>query len=237
MSNNEKLPFSKSTRTEIDTFLEKVSATPAVKRAESPGRLIFAMDATASRQPSWDHASHIQGDMFTETVGLGGLAIQLCYFRGFNEFHAFPWMTQSRDLLSVMSSVSCAGGHTQIGKVLQHTLQENKLNRVNALVYVGDCMEEDVNRLTIPAGELGLSGIPVFLFQEGTDQMARHAFMEIARLSKGAYSSFDSRSAQQLRDLLGAVAVYASGGHQALEAYSQRKGDTLQQLSSQIKKG
>jgi len=236
MSNSEKPLSRKSTKTEIDTFLEKVSATPAVRRSESPGRLIFAMDATASRQPSWDHACHIQGEMFSETAGLGGLEIQLCYFRGFNEFHAFPWMSQSRDLLSVMSSVSCIGGHTQIEKALQHSIQENILNRVNALVYVGDCMEEDINRLTIPAGKLGLSGIPVFLFQEGADPLARQAFMEIARLSKGAYSSFDSHSAQQLRDLLGAVAVYASGGRQALEAYSQRKGDALQQLSSQIKK-
>ena len=61
-------------------------------------------------------------------------------------------------------------------------------SKVNALVYVGDCMEEDVDRLAGLAGELGLIGVPVFLFQEGREPKAERAFREIARLSRGAYA-------------------------------------------------
>lgn len=235
MSDSEKPLTGKSAKADIDAFIEKLHATPAVRKPGVRGRLIFAMDATASRQPAWDHAAHIQSEMFTETAALGGLEIQLCYFRGFNEFHAFPWYASSGDLLRAMSSVCCAAGHTQIEKILHHAINENHRKPVNAVVYVGDCMEENIDRLANPAGQLGLLGIPVFLFQEGSDPLARQAFTEIARLSKGAYCPFDSHSAHQLRELLGAVAVYASGGRRALEAYSQNKGRTLRLLTSQIK--
>ncbi len=235
MSDSKKPLTGTSEKKDIDAFIEKLHAAPVVRKAGARGRLIFAMDATASRQPAWDHASHIQSEMFVETAALGGLEIQLCYFRGFNEFHAFPWYSNSGDLLRVMSSVYCAAGHTQIEKILRHSIRENRLKPVNAVVYVGDCVEEELDRLADPAGQLGLLGIPVFLFQEGSDPVARQAFKEIARLSKGAYCAFDSHSARQLRDLLGAVAVYASGGRRALEAYSQGKGQSLRLLTSQLK--
>ena len=68
--------------------------------------------------------------------------------------------------------------------------------------------------------ELGLVGVPVFLFQEGSDAKAERAFREIARLSRGAYCRFDAGSARQLRALLAAVAVYATGGRKALKDFS-----------------
>ena len=95
--------------------------------------------------------------------------------------------------------------------------------KVNALIYVGDCMEEDVDQLGTLAGELGLIGVPVFLFQEGRDQRAERAFREIARLSRGAYCRFDAGSARQLRELLTAVAVYATGGRKALKTTARRR--------------
>jgi len=69
----------------------------------------------------------------------------------------------------------------------------------------------------------------VFLFQEGADARAAAAFREIARLTKGAYCRFDAGSAAQLRELLSAVAVYAAGGRQALEALSGRGARALLQ--------
>ena len=115
-----------------------------------------------------------------------------------------------------MRKVHCEGGHTQIRKVLSHASHEGKTAKVNALIYVGDCMEEDLDQLSQLAGELGLIGVPVFLFQEGHDQKAERAFKEIARLSRGAHCRFDAGSARQLRELLTAVAVYATGGRKAL---------------------
>ena len=199
--------------------------------------MLFAMDATASREPTWDQACHIQGQMFEETDALGGLDLQLCYYRGFREFHATPWLDNPRALLECMTGVRCAGGMTQIGRVLKHAIRETKGKKINALVFVGDCVEEAVDALCHSAGELGLLGVPAFLFHEGHEPVAKKAFMEIARLTGGAYCGFDATSAQQLRDLLSAVAVFAAGGRRALEDFGKRRGGVVHHLTHQIRKG
>jgi hypothetical protein len=230
-----KLPR-KSSASEVDAFLRKVAATPATKTSGVRGRLIFAMDATASREPTWDQACQLQGEMFQETAALGGLDVQLCYYRGFNEFRASPWSSNADELLQRMSRVFCAAGQTQIGKVLRHAVGEAKAHKVNALVFVGDCMEEDVNELGRWAGKLSLLGVPTFLFQEGHDPIAERSFQHVARLTNGAYCHFDAGSARQLKDLLSAVAVYAAGGHRALERFGERRGGLVPQLTHQIRK-
>ena len=208
----------RSSRTEIDAFLKDVRALQPA--GSGHGRLIFAMDATMSRQPSWDLALELQADMFKAVKAVGGLDVQLAYFRGFNECQASRWVGDPDALARLMRQVSCVGGLTQIGKMLSHAKRENAKSKVNALVYVGDCMEESVDELAQLAGELGLIGVPVFLFQEGREPKAERAFKEIARLSRGAYCPFDAGSARQLRELLTAVAVYATGGRKALKDFS-----------------
>lgn len=232
---SDKLP-SKSAQSEVEAFLRKVAATPPVKSTTERGRLIFAMDATASREPSWDRACHIQSQMFLETDSLGGLDIQLVHYRGFGEFYASPWMCTSEELLARMNRVRCVGGITQIGRVLEHTLHEHKTKKVDALVFVGDCMEEDVDKLSHAGGQLGLVGVPAFIFQEGHEPIAQRAFRQIAKLTKGAYCPFDASSAQQLKDLLSAVAVYAAGGRRALEDFGKRRGGVVLQLTQQVRK-
>lgn len=195
------------------------------------GRLIFAMDATMSRQPTWDMALALQADMFQTVKAVGGLDVQLIYFRGAGECRASRWVSDPDALAALMSRVACAGGYTQIGKVLSHARTEAAKKPVSALVYVGDCMEESIDDLCGRAGELTLLGVPVFLFQEGDDPRAEKAFREIARLTKGAYCRFDAGSAAQLRELLAAVAVYAAGGRKALQALTGRGArQLLQQL-------
>jgi len=235
MGDDKKLP-EKSSNADINAFLQKVAASPITRTRGKRGRLIFAMDATASRGPTWDHACQIQAQMFEETAALGGLEIQLCYYRGYGEFHAGPWMADADNLLKQMTAVTFLGGHTQIEKVLKQAVKETQQQKVNALVFVGDCMEEDPDELCQLAGELGLLGVPAFLFQEGHEPHAARTFKQIARLTNGAYCPFDAHSAQQLRELLSAVAVYAAGGRHALEDYSRRKGGTALQLTHQVKK-
>lgn len=227
---------SKSSQNDVDAFLRKVAATPIAKAPGERGRLIFAMDATASREPTWDRACHIQSQMFTETSALGGLDIQLVYYRGFGEFDASSWISNSKELLARMNRVKCVGGITQIGKLLQHALHETKTRKVDAVVFIGDCMEEDVDRLSHAAGQLGLQGVPVFVFQEGRQPVAERAFRQVAKLTRGAYCHFDSTSPQQLKDLLSAVAVYAAGGRRALEDFGKRRGGVALQITHQIKK-
>ena len=230
------LPTKKAATGDVDAFLAKVAATPSRARAGGRrGRLMFAMDATASRQPTWDSAAQIQGEMFTETANLGGLDIQLAFYRGFGEFRVSQWTDNATELLRLMTSVICLAGETQIAKVLQHTVNEAKAGAVDALVFVGDCVEEDVDKLGARAGELGMLGVPAFIFHEGDDAIAAFAFQQIAKLSGGACVRFDRASAATLRELLGAVAVYAAGGRLALEDLARRRGGEVKRIAHQVK--
>lgn len=221
-----------SSDTEISAFLQKVRSAPPVRKADGErGRLIFAMDATASREPTWDRACDIQGEMFSATADLGGLDIQLVFFRGFGECKASKWASDAKALAHLMTSVMCRAGRTQVGRILSHTVAEANKAKVGALVFVGDCFEEDIDKVCHTAGELGLLGVPAFMFHEGRDQIAARAFREIARLTGGAYCPFDTGSAQQLRELLSAVAVYAAGGRAALLEHGRRHGGMALQLT------
>ncbi len=224
-----------ATSDDVSAFLDKIARVPTVKPAGGKGRLIFSMDATASREPSWDRACHIQAEMFTETEALGGLEVQLVYYRGFGECKASPWVGTPAELVKRMVAVRCLGGQTQLGRVLKHALKETNKKKVNALVFIGDCLEEDIDKLCHTAGKLGLLGVPAFMFQEGHEPGATRGFKQIAKLTNGAHCRFDSSSARQLRELLSAVAVYAAGGRIALEHYGKRAGDTVRQITSQVR--
>jgi hypothetical protein len=234
MSDSNKLT-PKSSGTEVQAFLRKLAQMPAVRPAGRRGRLIFALDATASREPTWNEARRIQADMFETAAALGGLEIQLCYYRGLADFEASAWVTRAADLQRRMGYVECVGGYTQIARVLEHALLETRSNKVDAVVFVGDSMEENIDHLCQRAGELGLLGVKTFLFQEGHDSTAELAFRQIAKLTRGAHCRFDAGSARQLRDLLSAVAAYAAGGLQALEDFGRSRGGLILQLTHQMK--
>jgi hypothetical protein len=229
----DKLPAA-SPSADVDAFLDDLRRAPAVRPEGGRGRLIFALDATASRERTWDRACRIQGEMFEATVALGGLDVRLVFYRGFDECKAGRWMQSAAELHRTMRAVSCIGGETQIERVLEHAIAETKKQRVHALIFVGDAMEENVDRLCKLAGELGLLGTPVFVFHEGGDATAGAAFRQIAKLSRGAYLSFDLASADRLKELLAAVAVYAAGGYRALADYSAKKGGDIPLLAAQL---
>lgn len=210
----------------VEAFLDDLARTPA-RAPGRRGRLVFALDATMSRRPTWDRACAIQGEMFTEAGKLGGLEVQLVFFRGFRECKASGWTQDGAALARLMSRVDCRGGQTQIARVLDHVLKAQAKAPVNAVVYVGDCCEEGADPLCHKAGELGVRGVPLFMFHEGGDPVAATAFKEMARLSGGAYVNFDSASPETLRQLLRAVAVYAAGGRAALEAQGSAAGVRL----------
>lgn len=208
-------PTEVSSASEIDSFLRQARAMGAP--AEGRGRLIFALDATMSRQPTWDTACRLQSEMFDETGKVGGLEVQLVYFRGYGECRASRWVTDTGSLRDLMTGIDVRGGQTQIGKVLSHARREARERKVAAMVFVGDALEEPIDALAQKAGELGLLGVRLFAFQEGHDPQVESGFRELARLTGGAYARFDTNAAGQLAQLLRAVAAYAAGGLKALE--------------------
>jgi hypothetical protein len=221
-------PAPPSRRDEIDTFLKQRRLERQAAPSER-GRLIFALDATASREPMWDLARQLQGEMFNEVAAIGSLDVQLVYYRGSRECSHSQWVSDARSLAGLMETIECRSGHTQIGRVLDHAAKENARQKVSALVFVGDCCEETPADLYAAARELQ---VPVFLFQEGDDPVATEVFKEIKHLTKGAHCRFDPGAADQLRDLLRAVAAFAAGG---LKALSARRDAGAVKLLQQLK--
>ncbi|MGO9674615.1 MAG: VWA domain-containing protein [Methylocella sp.] len=206
----------------IDQFIAAADKTAPV--ASGRGRLIFALDATMSRQPTWDLAQGLQARMFETAAAHGGLEVQLVYYRGFRECKASRFLRGGKDLGALMTKISVEAGHTQIARVLRHALDEARRSPVRALIFIGDAMEEKADELADLAGQAGLLGVKAFVFQEGTDRAAERAFRQIALLSGGAYATFDFSAPQRLAALLSAVAAYASGGRPALEAEARARG-------------
>lgn len=221
-----------SNDSDVQAFLGKVASLP---KTAGDARLVFALDATASRQSTWDVASQLQSEMFACAQSLGGLNIQLCYFRGFAEFYKSSWQTNGQELLSKMSGIHCQAGATKIELVLRHALAENEIRKIKCVVYIGDAMEESRDILADLAGKMGLLNIPIFVFQERSDSTAKQSFQELARLSGGAYAQFDTASAGALKDLLKAVAIYAAGGLKALQSFSAKSAPAVKLLEQQIK--
>jgi hypothetical protein len=201
-----------SRRAAVDAFLEQNRQRLAV--AGALPRLIFALDATASREPSWAMACELQREMFQEVAQIGGLNTQLVFFRR-RECQASRWVADPAHLTKMMLQVECQSGFTQIGKVLTHARKENLRQKVHALVFVGDAMEEKGPDLYAIARELAC---PAFMFQENDNPPATEVFREIARLTKGAHCHFTPGAARELAELLRAVAAYAAGGRDVLLA-------------------
>src|SRR6516225_1800518 len=223
-----------SPRAEIDRFLDQVKALSPGAKSGRRGRLIFALDATMSRQPTWDQACKLQAEMFREAAAIGGLDIQLVYYRGLAECRTSPWIADPDRLGALMSGIDCRGGQTQIAKILAPARRETENGKVAVLVFVGDAMEEPLDELCARAGELGLHNVKAFMFQEGHDPTCEQAFRAIARLTGGAYCRFAPGAAHELAELLRAAAAYAAGGLKAL-ADLKTQGASVARLIEQLK--
>ena len=224
-----KVPVERSD--DVNRFLQAVEKHPL--QSISSNRLIFALDATASRELTWDLASSLHADLFNAAKS-ADLAVQLVHFGGFNQFQASSWNSSPEQLLRHMQHVRCLGGMTQIRRVLSHILNESAADQtVKAAVYIGDMCEEPMADIVNTAGQLGLRQVPVFVFQEGTERYATEVFRSIAERSGGAHMPFESGSAAQLRELLKAAVVYATEG---LDAVRRLGTPMTKKLLTQIKR-
>jgi hypothetical protein len=210
-----------------------LAAAVAADKAAGRGRLIFALDATGSRKPTWDMACKVQAEMFEEAMLIGRLDVQLVYYRGLGECGASLWVSRPERLAELMGKIDCRSGATQIGRVLAHAAKETQINKVQALVFVGDAMEEQPDELAHAASELGRLNTPAFMFQEGDDPKVEQAFREIARLTHGAWTCFDPNAPHELAELLRGAATFAVGGVDALRLSKSTASAT--KLLSQLK--
>jgi hypothetical protein len=153
------------------------------------------------------------------------------------EFEASPWTADAAKMVEQMRRVGFLSGQTQIERILLHAAEETRRKKVNAVVFIGDALEEPPDLVEAAAGKLGVLGVPVFVFHEGGGEPTAAVFRRIAALTRGAYAAFDASSPQKLRELLKAVAVYAAGGAPALENYGKRAGGEALRLTAQLTPG
>lgn len=183
------------------------------------GRLIFGVDATASREATWKLACDLQAQMFRAAAPIGKLDVQLIYYRDSDECRASKWLSSGEQLAQLMNKIDCRAGTTQIERILQHALNEHAKAPVQALTFVGDAMEEVLDLLAGLAGKLGRARLPIFMFQEGRDPTVRKAFKLLALKSGGQFFEFNPdrpRAVEQLSQQLNAVARLAVGDTAAL---------------------
>jgi hypothetical protein len=215
-------PIARSGRATVDAAVERS------RQKIAAGRLIFALDATASRQPTWNLAIELQSQMFSEAAKIGALEIQLVFFRGAELPKASHWNTDAQALAAKMRGITCKGGVTQWGRVLGHVRREHQQKPISAVVCIGDCCEEQPSALYDAA-----AGLPkLIVAQEGDDPAASVVFPELARRTGGAHLKLGPDSARELSELLRGVAVFVAGGFAAL----QRSGsDAARKLLTQMK--
>ena len=212
-------------------FLDKVrgskalSATPknetlakAIHTSQRP-RLLFTMDATASREPSWNIAKEITGAMFEAVPG--ALDVALAYHGGGRLQEITPFSTNARAFLDKLQMVQCRAGCTALNKILDAAID---IPQLKALIYVGDCFEESAIEAVELAQQLKLKGVRCFMFHDtssGTQgydvKTARTIFEQIAQITGGALLPFDENSPGMVKALLEAIAIFASLGIKALE--------------------
>jgi hypothetical protein len=177
--------------------------------------LVLAIDATASRQPTWDRACTLQAEIFAAATAAAKVQVQLLYFRGLDECRASQWFGNSTDLNNSMVKITCQGGHTQIRKALKHARKEADSGGLRGMLFVGDAFEEQayVDNMLGDAQALGLKGVPVFMLQEGDEREAERVFKMIAHASGGVHLKFDSNAPSQMAKLLQAVGAYLATGN------------------------
>jgi hypothetical protein len=193
------------------------SNNPALLRA----RVIFAVDATASREASWNVARELQAKMFIEAGSDGLLQLQLVYFQA-NTCRASKWAAQGEELARWMGAIQCETGLTQIEKVLQHALREHERAPVQGVTFIGDSMEENIDVLGALADQLGAAGVPLHMCQEGDDISARKAFRLLALKTGGTYSVFNPAVPQTIERLSAQLNKIARGAVASVAAIGTR---------------
>jgi hypothetical protein len=139
------------------------------------------------------------------------------------------WTADTGELARAMRGIVCEAGHTQLGRVLAHVRQEHAREKVAAVMFVGDALEEIPRSLYAAA----TGQPPWFLFQEGGAEEVATAFKELARLTNGAHCQFNAGAARELAELLRAVAAFAVGG---IAALADLRTDSARKLLGQMKK-
>ena len=190
----------------------------APDEAPTRPRLVFAFDATASREPAWATARQVTDALVKALPGELDVALAV---HGGSTLHTFTEFTaDARTLRDRAAGIGCIAGFTRMLPILARSL---KRPGVRVVVYIGDVFEESLGRGRNLADAMGRRGMKLIVLHDTSDAAARgHAeiFLDLARRTGGCVLPFDASAPAKLRELLAAVAVFAVGGRALLEEKS-----------------
>jgi hypothetical protein len=187
---------------------------PAATGTPARPRLIFAVDATASREPAWVAARQVTDALVKALPGQLDVALAV---HGGSRVHIFTEFTnEPAALRDRAAGVVCEAGLTRLLPILSVSLKQPA---VRVVVYIGDVFEENVAKGRQLTDAMGKQGIRLIVLHDTADPAARRdaeLFWDLAKRTGGCVMPFDASSSGRLRDLLSAVAVYAVGGEKLL---------------------
>ena len=177
---------------------------------------MFAIDATASREPAWQAARETTDALFGTLPGQLDVALAV---HGGSRLHTFTGFTaKPGKLRDTAAGIECQAGGTQLVEVLTRSRDAGD---VRVVVYIGDVFEESADEAAAVADSLRLRGCRVVILHD-CDQAPAYdpnveVFQDIARRTGGAVLPFDAGSKDKLREILKAVATLAVGGVKLLQ--------------------
>ena len=197
----------------------RVSGLPHAEPPQDAGsanrpRLVFAVDATASREPAWTAARQVTDALVKALPGELDVALAV---HGGSRVHTFTAFTANpATLRDRAAGIACEAGTTRLLPILAASLRQQA---VRVVIYVGDVFEESVVEARRLADLMGHQGTKLIVLHDTADPSARRdveVFWDFAKRTGGCVLPFDASAPGRLRDLLSAVAVYAVGGEKLL---------------------
>lgn len=200
----------------LDKIRSARPAKPQAGTAAAPTparrpRLVFGVDATASREAMWESAQRITDRMFDAIPGALDVALAV---HGGSEVHT--WTEFSADVQrfrAQAAAVRCQAGHTRLCELMQRTLDAGG---VRVMSYIGDAFEEDASEAFALADRFKLRGIKAVILADQANEPTLRVFRELAERTGGALLDFRSGKLDLMGEVLGAVAALAIGGRKLL---------------------
>ena len=163
-------------------------------------------------------ACHIQAEMFEETAALGGLDVQLVYYRGFGECEASPWLGNAADLPRRMTGVRLPRrpDPDRPGAAACHRRDQGQEGRTPWSSSATAWRKMPTRSATRPAS-WACWACPSSCSTRAVTPWPPRPSTRWRGSPAAPIAPSMPAAPSQLRELLGAVAVYAAGGRQALE--------------------
>jgi hypothetical protein len=194
------------------------AAVPPLVVAELPrAKLVFAFDATASRDSAWRTSTALTDALLAALPGQLDVALAV---HGGGKLHTFTRFERDASKLRERAAgVRCEAGRSCLLDILVRALE---VDGVGTVLYVGDVFEESHRRARKLAASLAARQIRLIILHDAPhpsqDDDGADIFAEMTSLTGGCVLPFDASALPRLRDLLSAVAVLAVGGTPLLAA-------------------